>query len=58
MIRDAIHQSMTLLVFASYVEKLGGNMWPQGADKFVFWVFYNEKLAWQHFSLHVTTIET
>lgn len=49
---------MTLLVFASYVEKLGGNMWPQGADKFVFWVFYNEKLAWQHFSLHVTTIET
>ena len=37
---------------------LGGNMWVWGANQLVVWIFYNEKIIWQHFILHVTTLET
>ena len=51
-IRNAIHQTMTHLIFVHEV----GNMWMWGADQFVLWVFRNEKPIWHHLIFHVTTL--
>ena len=63
--RNAIHQAMTHLIFVPKVGKLGGgnlgklggNMSLWSADQLVLWVLYNEKAIWQLFILHVTTLE-
>ena len=57
-IRSAIDQAMTQLIFVGKVGKLGGDMWLWGADQLVSHVFHNKKLVQQHFILLVTTLET
>ena len=57
-IKCAIHQALTLLIFVQEVGKLRCDMRLWGANQLVFWVFYNEKSIWQHFILHVTTLVT
>jgi hypothetical protein len=49
---------MTCLIFVGEVGELGGNMWLQGADQLVSWVFYNEKPIQQHLILPGTTLKT
>jgi hypothetical protein len=56
--RSTIHRAMTHLIFMLEVGKSGGGMWLRGANQLVLCVFYNEITIWQHFTLHVTTLET
>ena len=56
--RSAIQQANTHVIFVPDVGKLGGGMWLRGANQLVMWVLCNEKTIRQHFTLHVTTLET
>ena len=57
-VRSAIHQAMTHLIFVAKPGKLGGGMWLWGADELVLRELCNEKPILQHFILHVTILET